>query len=203
MQRVRTLMEKCVVPPSPAPRCRGFRADHSLPKGRHGIRGSGGPARALPVPVAALAPSSPHLSRNLQHRRGTAVGDGAAWRDRQARAQHCPVRVEEVDVESEPHAEGVDRGAVWDQQARPGFVAIEVREAKEAGAEAVGDRHLAVVDEAVRESVEARSSHRPPKVWTAPISPPDEIRLFRLDFDAKIPSHCNPAFRGVPSKARN
>jgi hypothetical protein len=120
-----------------------------------------------------------------------------------ARAQYRAVGVEEVDVEREPHAEGVDRGASGDQEARPGILRVEVREPQEANAEAVGDRHLAVVSEAVWEVVEARWSHRPPKVWEASISPPDAIHLFCLDFEAKIPSHCNPAFRGVPSEARN
>jgi hypothetical protein len=51
--------------------------------------------------------------------------------------------------------------------------------------------------------VEARWSHGRPKVWATQNSPPDGIRRFWHDFVAKIPSHCNPAFRWVPGKARN
>jgi hypothetical protein len=141
--------------------------------------------------------------RDLQHRHGPTLPDEAACRDREAGAQHHPVGAEEVDVEGEPHAKGVDRGAAGNQEARSGVLEIEVGKSQEAGAQAGRDRHLAIVDKAVREAIEAGGGHRRPKVWATQISPPYGIRDFWHDFIAKIPSHCNPAFRGVPGEARN
>src|ERR1700679_343312 len=84
------------------------------------------------VAISSLGVSMPLLSRgtgaflppvpcgkcgNLEHGDRTAMGDEAPWRDRAADIQDLVAGSEEVDVEGEAHAEGVDRGAARDQQA--------------------------------------------------------------------------------------
>ncbi len=64
------------------------------------------------------------------------MGDEAARRHRAANVEDLVAGSEEVDVEREAHAEGVNRGATRDQQTRPGLLAVEQRQPQESGAEA-------------------------------------------------------------------
>ena len=81
--------------------------------------------------------------------------------------------VEEDEIESKAHAEGVDAGAAWDQQpgARP--IAVEMGKAKHPGVKADGDRNPLAEDVVGREAAQAtgcgkwghaRPSPRPPRL---------------------------------------
>jgi hypothetical protein len=131
------------------------------------------------------------------------VGDEAAPRDGSVRGEDLVVVSQEVDVEREPHPEGVDRGAARDQEARARVLAVEQGQSQEPGAEADRDRDLGAGDETARQTIEVRRGHLLSKLPDGPNSPPDRCPRKSHDFVAKIPSHCNPAFRWVPGKARN
>jgi hypothetical protein len=131
-----------------------------------------------------------------------AAGREATWWDEQA-LQHFVVLPEEPGVEVEPHPEGVDGRAAGDQQPRPGRVPVESRQAEQARPETDRDRHLMPADDAARQRFEAGDGHRHPKVPATSDSPPSARIDFWLDFALNFPPHCNPAFRRVPSKARN
>ena len=74
------------------------------------------------------------------------MGDEAPWRDRAADGEDLIAGSEEIDVEGEAHAEGVDGGAAWDQQPRPGVTGVEQRQTEEPGAEADRDRDFVIGD---------------------------------------------------------
>lgn len=62
------------------------------------------------------------------------MSDAAAREDVSVDAKRRASPVEEDEVQREAHAEGVDARAARDDEAGPGLVAIEVSEAKQAGA---------------------------------------------------------------------
>ena len=133
--------------------------------------------------------------------RAAAGREATRW-DEQA-LQHLVVLPEEVDVEVEPHPEGVDGRAAGDQEARAGRLAVEQRQAQQTRPKTDRDRHLVPADHAARQRFETGGGHRHPKVPATSDSPPSTRIHFWLDLDPKIPPHCNPAFRRVPSEARN
>jgi hypothetical protein len=83
------------------------------------------------------------------------MGDEVARRDGVADAQDLVVRSQEVDVEREAHAEGVNGGAARDQQPRTGRLAVEQRQSEEPRADSDRDGDLMVGDEPTREVQEA------------------------------------------------
>jgi hypothetical protein len=64
--------------------------------------------------------------------------------------------VEEIEVERESHAEGVDAGAARNQQTRSGFVAAEVSEAEQTGTETAGHANLSAEGRGERKTSQAR-----------------------------------------------
>jgi hypothetical protein len=81
---------------------------------------------------------------NLKDGCRATVPDEAARGDGATDGEDRALGVEEVDVEVEPHAEGMDRGAVRDQQARTGRGAVEQGQTEEPRPEADRDRSLAI-----------------------------------------------------------
>jgi hypothetical protein len=68
--------------------------------------------------------------------------------------------VEEEQVEGEPHPEGVDAGAARDQKSLGGRLAIEVREAEQAGTDAGRDQNRAAAQLDPGEAVESPCGQR-------------------------------------------
>jgi hypothetical protein len=66
-------------------------------------------------------------------------------------SERPPPRVEEDEIEPEAHAEGVDAGAAWQQQTRPGLLPSQSGEPEQAGAVAAGERDVATEDPVPRE----------------------------------------------------
>jgi hypothetical protein len=84
--------------------------------------------------------------------------------------------VEEVEIERETHAEGMDARAARNEQSRTGLRTVEEGEAKQAGAEAGGDGNLPAERGRNREVLEARRSwtdlhavSRPPRADLSPV----------------------------------
>ncbi len=73
-----------------------------------------------------------------------AAGDLTVGRD------YGLIAVNEVEVEREAHAEGVDAGAAWDQEALTCLLSIEVSQAEQAGAKSRRDANLAAEDDGRR-----------------------------------------------------
>lgn len=72
--------------------------------------------------------------------------DEPPGRDAAAHDERIAKLVEEVEVEGEAHAEGVDARAARDQQARPSVAAVESGEAEQARLKASRHRDLAAED---------------------------------------------------------
>jgi hypothetical protein len=64
--------------------------------------------------------------------------------------------VEEVEIEGEAHAKGMDAGAAGDKQASAGRVAIEMGEAEQADAQAAGEANVATQGSGSRQGLQAR-----------------------------------------------
>jgi hypothetical protein len=86
------------------------------------------------------------MSGKLENCRAPSAGDEAPGRDAADGYENRPALVEEIEVEREAHAEGVDARAARDQQAGAGLLAVEVRQAEQASSEALGDPDLATED---------------------------------------------------------
>jgi hypothetical protein len=89
---------------------------------------------------------SPLPGGNLQHRVGAPAKCDSTGRNLPADGEDRAVLVEEEEVEREAHAEGVDAGAAGDQEARPGFIAVQISETEETGAKARRHSNLAAND---------------------------------------------------------
>jgi len=81
--------------------------------------------------------------RQLQHGGGAAIGGKVARRYAGSHRDRPAVAVEEDEVERESHAEGVDAGAAWDQQAGSGLLQIQMSEAQQTSPATGSDRDLA------------------------------------------------------------
>ncbi len=103
---------------------------------------------------------SPLPRGNLQDRAGAAVGDDAARGNRAPNAEDPFPFTEEIEVEREAHAEGVDAGAARDEETDTCVGAIETGEPEQAGAEPSGDRNLQAKHDRDREAPQARCELR-------------------------------------------
>jgi hypothetical protein len=70
--------------------------------------------------------------------------------------ERAPRGVEKAEVEWEAHAEGVDAGAVRDQDAGARFLAVKECEAEQAGAVVLGDLHIPTENRDCRQSPQSR-----------------------------------------------
>lgn len=79
----------------------------------------------------------------LKHGAGAAVREDAARGNAEMDRDDPVLGLEEEDVEREVHAEGMDAGAAWDQQAGTCLLHIEKGESQQPRAKAARDRDLA------------------------------------------------------------
>jgi hypothetical protein len=107
---------------------------------------------------------------------GPAPGNDATCGNRAADVENPFLFVEEVEVEREAHAKGVDARATWDQEAGTGTGAIEEGETEQAGMESRRDPNLLAERSSDREVAQARGEttvgHAPVKGPRGQISPP-------------------------------
>jgi hypothetical protein len=96
----------------------------------------------MPSQVPGGRRLSPLSRRNLQDGGGPAVPGEATWRHADEEGEGAIVRVEEDQIEREPHPEGVDAGAARDQQAGARLLGWEPGQTEQAAPEALRDGHL-------------------------------------------------------------
>ena len=83
------------------------------------------------------------------------------------------VAAEEDEIQLEPHPEGVDAGAVGNQEAGASLLAVEAGEAEQASPGTKRDRDLDSEQPLTRKSLQARTFHKAPRRPRANLSPPE------------------------------
>lgn len=103
-----------------------------------------------------------------------ATNGKAALRDVAPDLHDSALFIEEVEIEREAHAKGVDARAMGDQQAGASLLAIEMGETKEPNPRASGDRHLQIEHDNDRKTAQTSSSalnHADPRLAARHPSP--------------------------------
>jgi hypothetical protein len=116
---------------------------------------------------------------------------GEPARGETATGEEPPVRVEEVELQLEAHAEAVDGVTPRKQQPRPDALASQAREPEQAGAETESHGNLDPERMAARQPAQASGFHRRsrPKRTSFRPTPAD-------------PFQCNPTFSAHREQAR-
>jgi hypothetical protein len=90
----------------------------------------------------ACSQSPSHQGWELKDGIRPTIGEEVAAEDGAVNRERRTVAVQKDNVEREPHPKGVHAGTARDQQPRPGFSQIEIRQAQQASREPRCDRHL-------------------------------------------------------------
>jgi hypothetical protein len=119
--------------------------------------------------------SLPLRCGNLQDGGGASVGNDPPCGDFAVDSKRGKRLVEEIEVEREAHAEGVDARTAGDEQARACLHPVEKSEAKQAGLEAHGDGDLPAEHGRNPETAQAQGTrtghHAGLRIDTANLSP--------------------------------